>query len=160
MLAFDNGKAYVMDERFDGLRKAILHGFRGWLAYLTTSGPPAAEVTVRYRPTPIVGTSRLGMYAGIDVWGMRLGTMWPGNYALLRGGLPDTPEMRDLRYLQFDRTPSIARDEIRMSVTVEYGGRSESDEPTPFAEQIARIEGGDITGARVSPMPRHTPTGR
>jgi hypothetical protein len=141
MLAWDNGKSYVMNERFDGLRKAILHGYRGWLAYSTINGPPSPEVTVHYPPSQIPGTSRWGLLGGVEVWGMRLTTMWPANHALLWQGLPDTPEVRNMRYLQFDLTPSNKADYVRMSVTVEYGSQSEWGDDMPFAEQVRRIDG-------------------
>lgn len=141
MLALDNGKSYVMDERFDGLRKAILYGYRGWLAYSATNGPPSPQVTVRYPPAQIPGTSRWGLLGAIEVWGMHLVTRWPANHALLWRGLPDTPEVRNLSYVEFDRVPSTAPDHARVSVTVHYGGRSEWGDDMPFAEQVRRIDG-------------------
>jgi hypothetical protein len=146
MLAWDHGKSYVMDERFDGLRKAILGGYGGWLAYSETNGPPTPEVTAHYPPSSIPGTSRYGLFVGIEVWGMCLATMWPGNQALLWRGLPDSPEVRNMSYMQFDRTPSNARDHVRMSVTVEYGSQDEWSDDMPFAEQIRRIDGDVVTG--------------
>jgi hypothetical protein len=47
-----------------------------------------------------------------------------------------------MRYLEFDRTPSTVPDHVLMSVTVEYGGRSEMPADMPFADQIRRIDGG------------------
>ncbi len=137
MLAFDNGKAYVLDERFDGLRRAILEGrYSGWIAYSHTNQKLSTELSLEYPVMPVGGTSRLGVSIAATIFGVRLLTTWPAYRDLLHA----RPDAEQFQYVDFERDASRQKEEVSLSVRVKYGSSSEWNEVGSAVEKIAEID--------------------
>ncbi len=137
MLAFDNGKEHVMDERFDGLRTAVLDGrFSGWVAH-TAANTPSPELSITYRPFPVAGTSRLGLAIDATIFGVRFWTAWPARRDLLRS----LPGVEETFYEDFGRDPKIGEvEELKVTIDVHYDSRGDWREGDPIDAQIDEID--------------------
>jgi hypothetical protein len=140
MLAFDHGKAYVMDARFDGLRAAVLKGgYRGWVMYNRTN-EPTSEVSLTYPPFDIEGTSRSGLLAAVTVFGVRLATSWPARDDLLRQ-FPDVPGVENLEITHFGKDAGKRpASNITLRFTVTYGSRGEWEDTEVIARAVDDVE--------------------
>jgi hypothetical protein len=138
MHAHDNGKSYVMDERFDGLRTAIRDGgFNGWIAYTHSGGDLSSELSLQYPVIPMLPTSRLGLLVEAVVFGIRLCTAWPARRDLL----PAHPHAEDFHCVDFPRGAAReSSDTMTMRFTVEYGSSQLWDNSTPVPAAIPEID--------------------
>jgi hypothetical protein len=123
MLAYQHGKAFVMDERFDGVRRAVLDGrYTGWIAYTHENSELSTEVSLSFRCVDVHGISRLGLFVEAVIFGVRLCTAWPGFEPLLeQRGDADSFWLTELAR----EVPKDAIDELTLRVNVTFGSSEE-----------------------------------
>lgn len=140
MLALRESKAYVLNERFDGVRRVILEGgYSGWVIHPRV-GNPSSELRVEFSEFPIGQTSRTGMTAAAHVYGMYLATGWPARQDLDHN--PDMPPDANRCLQRFERRPSPKMRRGELTCVMSYETRTRIDETERW------------------PVPRRLPKGR
>lgn len=101
MIAYKFGTPAALDPAYDGLRRAVLNGgYHGWVAHNVTN-TPSSGCSIDFPPIPIPGTSRLGMLVGLNAFGVRLTTAWPGREDVFTQGEVSPEVAENVRVVRF-----------------------------------------------------------
>lgn len=111
-----------MDERYDRVREAVLHGgYRGFIVLDNADNTSRDGIAARCFPLEIEGTAIVGLWADFTFFGVRRGTSWPRSRQLLdQIAGPSVAGVR--RVAGFPASPpDTDRETITVYATVSYG---------------------------------------